>query len=247
MDDANSIPVSPRRSWLRARIIGLIIIAACGVIGVGAWVAYDKLREKPAPTDSVPEQATVTADEGLREKWYAAARKGDEAVVQELLLKGVDVNAKTEYGVTALAFAAGKGHIAVVRLLLENKADVNTKDTFYGSSPLDNAATNGHAKVVELLLESGAQGADDNLQTAVAMGKLAVVKAILDTAKPKEEVLTRALAAAPAKSPKIADALIKAGAKPAAAAQPEKTAVTLDRETLAAYAGTYRNEGGAGL
>ena len=52
------------------------------------------------------------------EDLLAAAKKGDADAVQALLAKGVDVNAKNSYGATALSFAADKGHLEVVKLLL---------------------------------------------------------------------------------------------------------------------------------
>ena len=66
------------------------------------------------------------------EEFFAAARRGDVAAVKALLDKGVDVNAKTHYGATALSYACDKGHTEVVRLLLDRGADPNSKDTFYG-------------------------------------------------------------------------------------------------------------------
>jgi outer membrane protein assembly factor BamB len=182
--------------------------------------------------------------EDLKEDLWAAARKGDAAVVKGLLAKGVEVNAKTNYGVTALYYAAEKGHLAVVKVLLENKADVNTKDTFYNETPLGAAVSSGHAEIVKALLEAGAVGADKQLTTAVVMGKLEVVKVLLDKGKLKEEVLSQALTRAPAKYPEIAEALKKAGAKQAVKPGSAKPDQIVDRETLASYVGTYRNEDG---
>ena len=57
-----------------------------------------------------------------------AAQCGHTAVVQVLMEKGADVDAKDEGQETALHRAAESGHEAVVRLLLEAKADVDAKD-----------------------------------------------------------------------------------------------------------------------
>ena len=58
-------------------------------------------------------------------------------------------------GKTALHYAAEKGHVAVVKILLRDGADKNGKDE-KGRTPLSHAAENGHALVTEILLDAGA-------------------------------------------------------------------------------------------
>jgi ankyrin repeat protein len=67
-----------------------------------------------------------------------AANRGHEAVVRLLLGHGADVNAKNEWGQTALHEAAyiwkelyreaSRGYEAVVQLLLDRGTDINAKD-----------------------------------------------------------------------------------------------------------------------
>ncbi|QYT04235.1 Ankyrin repeat protein [Trichoderma simmonsii] len=59
-------------------------------------------------------------------------------------------------GRTALSWAAKNGHEAVVKLLLEQSADIDSKDNGE-QTPLSLAAENGHEAVVGLLLEKGAK------------------------------------------------------------------------------------------
>jgi len=59
------------------------------------------------------------------------------------------------YGSAALQRAACQGHEGIVKLLLENGADVNAQGGFYGST-LQGAACQGHEGIVKLLLENGA-------------------------------------------------------------------------------------------
>src|SRR5215216_1981010 len=91
------------------------------------------------------------------EEFFAAARRGDAAALKAFLDKGVDVNSKTRYGATALSYACDKGHVEVVRLLIERGADVNVRDTFYGEVPLGWAAGKGHVEIIKLLLDKGAK------------------------------------------------------------------------------------------
>ena len=58
------------------------------------------------------------------------------------------------FGATALMAASQKGHLEVVRLLLEIGVD-NGLDRNDGSTALFIASLNGHLEVVRLLLESG--------------------------------------------------------------------------------------------
>ncbi|PKK48533.1 hypothetical protein CI102_7934, partial [Trichoderma harzianum] len=51
--------------------------------------------------------------------------------------------------------AASQGHESMVRLLLDNGADVMASDNA-GRTALSLAASNGHEAVVKLLLENGA-------------------------------------------------------------------------------------------
>jgi hypothetical protein len=93
---------------------------------------------------------------------------------------------KTRSGQTPLSWAAENGHEAVVKLLLEKGADLESKDN-NGRTPLSWAAENGHEAVVKLLLEKGAdlESKDEyNGQTplswAAENGHEAVVKLLLE-------------------------------------------------------------------
>jgi ankyrin repeat protein len=55
------------------------------------------------------------------------------------------------HGWTPLSLAASYGHEAIVKLLLEAKADIESRDTEYGRTPLSWAAEYGHEAIVKLL------------------------------------------------------------------------------------------------
>lgn len=82
------------------------------------------------------------------------AAKGDYLELAKKLLKE-DVNAKNEYGHTALMTAAGHGLIEMVHALLAVGADVNAKNNA-GWTTLMKAAQNGHIKMIRTLLDAGA-------------------------------------------------------------------------------------------
>ena len=74
--------------------------------------------------------------------------------------------------------AAGSGHLAIVKLLVEKGADVNAKH-FSGETALRMAAGEGHVEVVRLLLEKSADvTAEDNaaIRAALEKSRVEVVK-----------------------------------------------------------------------
>ena len=101
------------------------------------------------------------------ETLFEAARTGDRARVGSLLNSGVDVNTRSRYGVTAAGFAADKGHLEVVRLLVERGASLDVTDSFYGSRPIDFALRGGHPDVVLYLLSRGSKGAAGALMAGI--------------------------------------------------------------------------------
>jgi len=93
-------------------------------------------------------------------------------------------NVRDCYGRTPLSWAAKSGHEAVVKMLLEKRANVNAIDRWRRTA-LHWAAENGHEAVVSLLLEGGAniEKKDDSygtpLASAVGTWSEAVIKLLL--------------------------------------------------------------------
>ena len=86
---------------------------------------------------------------------HIASRLGYETMVK-ILLNLCKVNLRDENGFTPLHHAAEKGHIKVVRLLLDTKgSEINTQSKSQ-STPLWLATRNGHEAVVKLLVNKGA-------------------------------------------------------------------------------------------
>ena len=183
---------------------------------------------------SVPGQSTK---QELNDKFWEAVRRGDLAATTALLDQGADVNAKFRYGTTALFKAAERGHVEIVKLLLERGADATVKDTFYGATAMTWALDGDHLDVVDVLLQKDPAGVGDVLMTGVREGKPALVKLALATGNVKTETLTPALVVATDDKDKaeIVEMLKKAGAVPPPA---------VDAAALQSYVGKYKDEAG---
>ena len=181
----------------------------------------------------------LQAAQPAAEELFAAARAGDVARVQATLDKGVDVNAKARYGMTALSFAADRGFEPLLTLLLDRGADVNVQDTFYKFRPIDMALSNGHLGAARLLLRRGALGASSALMTGIRRGDAELVTLALQSKELTPAQLDSA--AAVAKTAGRPDILTLVSEKAAAAPRSAAPVVTVPRATLQSYAGTYRS------
>ena len=89
------------------------------------------------------------------------------ALVPLLLAALATPTAPADEGRIEAFFAADKGHLAVVELLVQRGADVSARDTFYRASPLTWALDRGHREIARLLVESGAAEPEAALELAV--------------------------------------------------------------------------------
>lgn len=94
-----------------------------------------------------------------------AAITNQLAWAQKLIEKGADVNKK---GWTPLHYAATKGHIEMMRLLMENHAYLDAESP-NGTTPLMMAAHYGTPMATKLLLE---EGADPRLKNQLGISAL---------------------------------------------------------------------------
>ncbi len=119
------------------RAISVAVTSAVFVITLGAGAA-------PAAAQSGPDASLIDA-----------ARVGDAAAVRSLLDRGADVNAAQGDGMTALHWAADRGHTEVAELLIWASADLEATTRIGSYTPLHIASRGGHGPVVSRLLAAG--------------------------------------------------------------------------------------------
>lgn len=91
-------------------------------------------------------------EDRLNYQLYEACKSGDIKTVRKLIRRGVNVNEKSDFiEDTALLIASRNGYFDIVKLLIENGADVNL------NTPIKNAIMNGHYDIVKLLMDNNAE------------------------------------------------------------------------------------------
>ena len=209
---------SSAKSFLRAHVVVLALVALA------------------APPQAVGGVRQAARGETLR----LAASRGDVAVVSELLGQGVDVDATSEYGATALVLAALNGQAEAVRALLDAGANPDLVDTFYGRSPLGWATLGGFEDVVLMLFVAGSADFEVLFMEAVNVANLEQVAELLRLQVPPAEVLSEALQRAMATGNEpLGRLLMGAGAVP-----PPPTIISIDAARLRLYEGRYVDEVG---
>ncbi|KAK1765324.1 ankyrin repeat-containing domain protein [Phialemonium atrogriseum] len=101
-------------------------------------------------------QVGVRSEDSIsKELLLSAAKMGHRGVVELLLEKGADTEARDESGKTPLQWAAENSQEGIVRLLLEKGANTEARD-ISGMTLLQGAAWRGYKGIVRLLLEKKA-------------------------------------------------------------------------------------------
>jgi ankyrin repeat protein len=106
-------------------------------------------------------------------------RRGNAEKVAELLKQGANPKAESRGGITALHQAASRGHVEVMRLLIDRGADVNAKDV-HGRTPMGEAVGNHDPAAVKALLSAKAKPDDFALGQAGWLGRIEAVNLLLD-------------------------------------------------------------------
>jgi uncharacterized protein len=140
-----------------------IMLALVALIGVGL-INY-VIRLVPTGLEPKPKEKSA---EGIRALFYAI-EKNNLVYAQKVLAMNFDPNMHHENGYTPLAYAAMRGSVPMIELLLRNGADPN-QTTIEGDSPVELALRFAHGEAADLLKEArrpaGVQPEDERAAAA---------------------------------------------------------------------------------
>ncbi len=112
-------------------------------------------RNSERPDDDAISEIDRLNDQGFSQL-HSAAIAGNAETARQLLEQGANPNIRQgKFRGTPLQYAAARGHLEVVRLLLKYDAKVDAADNI-GRTPLMWAAMEGRTPVVQALLKAGA-------------------------------------------------------------------------------------------
>ena len=202
---ANLIRICPQRescSDVEYERYGLPLFAALATGSHEAVLTFLEVQAETQPQESLLRHLCKEYSENRNKRTYFGrnftfsrhrsvfshlVEQCDEVILYFLFASGkLDLESKDRFYRTPLSWAAEIGHEAMVKLLLEKGAELETKDDICGQTPLLWATRNGNEAVVKLLLEKGAEldAKDRNSQTplswAAQNGHEAVVKLLLE-------------------------------------------------------------------
>lgn len=150
-------------------------------------------------TTSAPSVRPREDQAALDRRLVQAAKANDVGRVAELIRAGGNVNAKDSIQDSAFLYAGAEGFNEVLRLTLDNGADVSSTNR-YGGTALIPASEHGHVETVRILLEAGVPVNHIN-----SLGWTALQEAILlNDGGPRQQDVVRQLLAAGA-DPSIPD------------------------------------------
>ncbi len=215
-----------RRNWLFSLSI-IICIGPC------SWSCGQ----------TVNSERTEIGDHDL--ELHVAARTGDADEIRRLLATGVDVNSKNRYRLTALYYAADRGHVDVVRTLLDAGAETEIpNEPFYRLHPLIMAVRKNHVEVTRLLLQNGANCGSWTAMWPASLNHTEVVKVLVELRPDvfKENDMNQLAGIAKGNDNKeLLDFLVAKGAKPGLPESAREDLKALSKDQQTAIDGFYKS------
>ena len=135
-----------------------VLIAIDAVVLVGcAGVSKNELlkinEERPI---ILPASAGAGTTPPPRASIHRSARQGEVGYIIQHISAGTDVNeVNNSNGQIALHYASTHNHLQIIKILIDNNANVNLKDKI-GMTPLHLTSLGGHKEATKIIIDSGA-------------------------------------------------------------------------------------------
>jgi uncharacterized protein len=120
-----------------------------------SWAAYKNNAAMADLLIRAGADVNASNDDGAA-PLHLACNNRSAPMVARLLAAGANANAKLLNGETVLMTCARTGEAAAVKVLIDQKADPNLKESAHGQTALMWAAAEGHSEAVRLLIAAGA-------------------------------------------------------------------------------------------
>jgi uncharacterized protein len=142
---------------------------AHGAIELESNMQHDPNQDPTKQSNGVPDDDMIA----FASEVFDVARRGDAAMLDALLSKGLPPNLRNDKGDSLVMLASYHGHAEAVRVLLGHKADPDLRND-NGQSPIAGAAFKGFRDVIETLLDHGAdvEGASPDGRTALMIAAM---------------------------------------------------------------------------
>ena len=134
-------------------LITISSVVLVGCAGISRNELLKKDAEKPIIFPASPDTRTTIPP---RASIHRSARQGEVGYIIQHINAGTDVNeVNNSNGQIALHYASTHNHIPIIKILIANSSNVNSKDKI-GMTPLHLTALGGHKEATKIIIYSGA-------------------------------------------------------------------------------------------
>ena len=134
-------------------IIAIATVVLVGCAGVSKNELLKNNEERPIILTASAGAGTTTPP---RASIHRSARQGEVGYIIQHISAGTDVNeVNNSNGQIALHYASTHNHLQIIKMLIDNNANINLKDKI-GMTPLHLTALGGHREATKIIINSGA-------------------------------------------------------------------------------------------
>lgn len=134
----------------------IIAIAAVVLVGCAGVSKNELLKNNVERPIILPASAGAGTTTPPRASIHRSARQGEVGYIIQHISAGTDVNeVNNSNGQIALHYASTHNHLQIIKMLIDNNANINLKDKI-GMTPLHLTALGGHREATKIIINSGA-------------------------------------------------------------------------------------------